>query len=257
MALSQSATLMPPTTLQDDSLDPTLAALSTLSLLNLRLSRLEHLLSGHTALQTDHHVHSDSTDLEAPSSVPANNTTNSKPISKHNTIPAQLHHLELRLSELKRMDGLPGSLVRMVDTLRTEYPDIFPSSTSTSATSSNSHNLSQQATQVLAHASLYTSTSSRLQTLQTLRIPEATVSAGIMEQGGHLKNLLERQEILEERAAELKRRSVAVLEWWVNVGIKGMGELWEDWEDRVAVCERFVKVHERRAKEERGELEDG
>ncbi|KAJ9657368.1 hypothetical protein H2198_004379 [Neophaeococcomyces mojaviensis] len=239
----------PPPKLQDDTLDPTLTALSTLSLLNVRLSRLEFLLTGTTTTQDG---------LSQPSVLLRDISRN-----KHNDIPSQLHTLEIRLANLKRMDGLSGSLVRMVDSLRREYPELFPQTATRRAVASekraqeqpiSTSELSHQANEILSHASLYTSTSSRLQTLQTLRIPPASQSAILIEQAPRMAKLRERQEELNGQISDLTTRSAKVLEWWVDVGVQGMGELWDDWEDRVAVCERFVKVHERKAKEERGEV---
>lgn len=260
-----------PPVLQDDPLDPTLAALSTLSLLNLRLSRLEHLLTGKDGQNYTQENESSgraatARDPSSKSRSKSKSRSTAKPIQYD--IPQQLYILETRLAALRRLDGLPGSLIRMVETLRREYPEIFVSSSSSaivspstlsatisSAPTPTTAQLSRQATQVLAHASLYTSTSSRLQTLQTLRIPAATVSTDMIEHGGgqRMRDLISRQEDLERRSENLKDRSTKVLQWWIDVGVKGMGEVWEDWEDRVAVCERFVKIHERKAREERGE----
>lgn len=238
-----------PRTLQDNTLDPTLTALSTLSLLNIRLSRLEYLFTGTTTTQDE---------TSQPSAI-LQKISHDKSID----IPSQLRDLESRLANLKHMDGLPGSLIRMIDSLRREYPEIFPEVASrrtatfepqTQEQPVSTSELSHRANEILSHASLYTSTSSRLQTLQTLRIPPASQSANIVEQAPRIARLRERQEELNEQIIDLTARSANVLEWWVKVGVQGMGEVWEDWEDRVAVCERFVKVYERRAKEERGDI---
>lgn len=242
-----------PVALQDEPLNPTLTTLSTLSLLNLRLSRLEYLLTGKSnpyPQPSDDAETSTSASNDTPTTV---TTTN---------IPSQLRTLESRLSHLKRLDGLPGSLVRMIDTLRREYPEIFPSTTSSSSstdasrettirTSPDTHTLSLHASDVLSHSTLYTSTSSRLQTLQTLRIPSASQSASLINAAPRLEHLKKRQEELDTDIAELRGRSAAILEWWVKTGVVGMGELWEDWEGRVRSVEREVRRVERR------QVEDG
>lgn len=227
-------TLGLPPTLHDDPPDATLTALSTLSLLNLRLSRLEFLLTGTSSSQDPEH--------QSPAlqhTVPA-----------HQSIPSQIHTLENRLTNLKRLDGLPGSLVRMVDTLRREYPEIFSSATQPSSESTSTKVLSQHADEVLSHATLYTSTSSRLQTLQTLRIPPAAQSANLIEQGPRVKALADRQERLDADIDDLKERSVNVVSWWRENEIDGMNELWDDWQERVKACERTVRREERRRREE-------
>lgn len=239
-AVSPPKTFELPATLQDDPPDPTLTALSTLSLLNLRLSRLEFLLTGTTSSQN--------ADLQPPTSHVDTSRT-------RQSIPSQLHILENRLTALKRLDGLPGSLVRMVDTLRREYPDIFSSSATHSVpdgtnTSTNTKDLSRHADEVLSHATLYTSTSSRLQTLQTLRIPPATQSANLIEQGSRLKGLTERQERIDQSIEDLKEQSATLISRWREVEVDGMNELWDDWQERVKVCERTIRREERRRREE-------
>lgn len=224
-----------PTTLQEDPPDATLTALSTLSLLNLRLSRLEFLLTGTTSSQD--------ADLQPPS---ARGTTRSP-----QSISSQLHVLESRLAALKRLDGLPGSLVRMVDTLRREYPEIFSSSlNSPTSEGTSTKDLSLHADEVLSHATLYSSTSSRLQTLQTLRIPPAIHSANLIGQGPRVKLLLERQDRLEAETAELRERSARAIREWREIEVDGMNELWDDWQERIKVCERTVKREERRQRDE-------
>ncbi|KAK5093704.1 hypothetical protein LTR70_005703 [Exophiala xenobiotica] len=240
--------------LQNEPLDPTLTALTTLSLLNLRLSRLEHLLTGRSnpySHDVDHAFTKPSAD-NGPSTSPSSD------------IPTQLRTLESRLTHLKRLDGLPGSLVRMVDSLRKEYPEIFPSTSTltTSVQTSRSnpadpesvpvpkHELSQCAHEVLSHSTLYTSTSSRLQTLQTLRIPPATHSANLTSARPQLQQLKKRQEEIDAEVQKLRDRSAKVLEWWVKTGVVGMGELWEDWEGRVRGVEREVRWVEKRNAED-------
>lgn len=228
--------------IQDGPLDPTLTALSTLSLLSLRLSRLEHLLTGSSSSYRQ--------DEQRPSHLTAlRNTT---------PIPTQIRQLETRLQNLKRLDGLPGNLVRMIDSLRREFPEIFPTSPRTHLQPEESdlrkHDLSIQASEVLANSTLYTTSSAHLQTLQTLRIPPAEHSAKLLNGAPRLQQLKERQAKLDEEIEELKGRSAGVIEWWVKNGVVGMGELWEDWEARVRVSERAVRRAEWKRREEMGEL---
>lgn len=224
-----------PHTLQDDPPDATLTALSTLSLLNLRLSRLEFLLTGSSSSQ------------DADSQPP---TRQGAPHARQSVL-SQIHTLSNRLDNIKRLDGLPGSLVRMVDTLRREYPEIFnlPSNASTSEPTSTKV-LSRHADEVLAHATLYTSTSSRLQTLETLRIPPAAHTANLIQQGPRAKALAARQEKLDAEVDELKERSVKAVTWWQENEIDGMNELWDDWQDRIKACERTIRREERKRKED-------
>jgi hypothetical protein len=59
---------------------------------------------------------------------------------------------------------------------------------------------------------------------------------------------------MDEEVRELRERSARCLEWWVKIGVIGTGEMWEDWEKRVAEVERHLIRWERRAKEEQGYL---
>lgn len=224
----------------DGSLNPTLTALSTLSLLNLRLSRLEHAITGTSKFSYE----ADEFDLAEKDA--------------RATIPSQLQSLESRLTNLKRLDGLAGSIVRMIDSLRREYPEVFIDSSSTIPVADNEsssvRDLSSRATRVLSHASLYTSTSSRLQTLQTMHIPPAAHSANLINVEPRLKELKLRQERLDTDIEELKRRSANIVEWWMKTGVVGVGELFEDWEARVRDAEMSVRRLERRQAEARGEV---
>lgn len=221
---------------QSDPIDPTIVSLSTLSLLEVRLSRLEYLLTG----------------TSAPSRLNAQNPCPTKDVS---SISARLRSLDGRLTQLKRLDGLPGNVVRMVDSLRREYPEIFAQRRGTETnTAVPVHELSNRANEVLANSTLFTTTSAHLQTLQTLKIPQAEHSAGLIDAGTRLEELKQRQASLDAEISELKNRSAKTLEWWVKNGIVGMGELWEDWEQRVRDCERSLKREERKQREEKGEI---
>lgn len=218
-----------------DTLDPELAALSTLSLLNVRLSRLEYLLKGYSAPTQDV--------SRNVSGVTASSTSD---------IPTRLRDLETRLNSLKRLDGLPGNLVRMVDQLRRQYPEVLPLATRDASQDEavSTHELSTRASEVLSNSTLFTTTSAHLQTLQTLRIPSANLSANLINATPRLQKLKERQIKLDQEIAQLKSRSADVVEWWMQTGVLGMGELWDDWEDRVTVCERALRREERRRKED-------
>ena len=233
-----TTTAIPQTFQQEDSIDPTLTALSTLSLLDLRLSRLEHVLTG--------------------SSFPTSSRTQASTITTDNahnsSVPTQLRSLEARLTNLKRLDGVSGSLVRMVDSLRREYPEIFvqTSRQQQSSDTASIHELSNHAHEVLANSTLYTTTSAYLQALQTLKIPSAQQSASLIDAAPRFSGLQQRQERLDDEIEELKGRSATLLEWWMKNGVVGIGELWEDWESRVKDCERIVRREERRVQEEMG-----
>jgi len=107
---------------------------------------------------------------------------------------------------------------------------------------------------VLSHATLYPETASRLSSLQTLQIPPAEQTSKLIALSPGLEESRKIGRQMEEEVRELRERSARCLEWWVKIGVVGMGGLWEDWEARIADVERNVIRWERRAKDEQGYL---
>ena len=99
---------------------------------------------------------------------------------------------------------------------------------------------------VLAHASSFPETASRLSSLQTLPIPEARASTRLIALKPRADKAMEENFRQETEVAELRARSARLIEWWVNIGIVGMGECWADWEGRLRECERNATQLERR-----------
>jgi len=97
---------------------------------------------------------------------------------------------------------------------------------------------------VLAHASLFPETASRLSSLKTLPIPDASVSAQLVDLQPRIQSAHQVHKRQEAEIAELRARSAKLVEWWVNNGVVRMGECWADWETRVRECERVVGATE-------------
>lgn len=112
--------------------------------------------------------------------------------------------------------------------------------------------LSSQASVVLAHATLFPETASRLSSLQTLQIPSAEQSAKLSDLAPRIAHARRTQDELEQEIQELRQRSARCLEWWVKNGVVGMGDMWEEWEDRLKLAERRIGRLERHQKEEEG-----
>ncbi|EXJ62692.1 hypothetical protein A1O7_03130 [Cladophialophora yegresii CBS 114405] len=214
--------------------DPEAAARATLALLETRLHRLEFLLSG--ASNND--------------GVPPATAT---PSAGSETLRAKLDTLEAGLAKLKRLAGSPGTVVRDIERLASTYPDLFAPPVRTS-NNVKLEQLSTLASIVLAHASLYPETASRLSSLQTLHIPPAEHSSELVSLVPKLRHLDREEQRLQDEARELRERSARCLEWWVKVGVVGMGDVWQDWEKRMTDVERHLIRWERRAKEEQGYL---
>lgn len=114
--------------------------------------------------------------------------------------------------------------------------------------------LSSQASIILSHATLYPETASRLSSLQSLQIPPAEQSAKLSDLKPRLTECQQTQQKLERDIQDLRQRSARCLEWWVKLGVVSMGDLWEEWEDRLKEVERHVARFERKRKEEEGYL---
>lgn len=105
---------------------------------------------------------------------------------------------------------------------------------------------------VLSHATLYPETASRLSSLQNLQIPSAEQSARLNDLSSSISESRQQQDKLDKDVQDLRQRSARCLEWWVRVGVVGMGDLWEEWEDRMLDIERRVAQFERRKEAHEG-----
>ena len=105
---------------------------------------------------------------------------------------------------------------------------------------------------MLSHATLFPETASRLSSLESLQIPRAEQSTKLSDLALEIGKVRQGQEELEQEVEALRQRSARILEWWVKVGVVGIGDLWEEWEDRLKDVERQVARSERRRKEEEG-----
>ena len=133
------------------------------------------------------------------------------------------------------------------------YPDLFDPTVSAS-NPPKSEDLSTIASIVLSHATLYPETASRLSSLQTLHVPPASQSSKLVSLMQKLEQLHQEEQRKQDEVRDLRDRSARCLEWWVKVAVVAMGDVWEDWERRIADLERRLTRWERRAKEEQGYL---
>ncbi|RVX69305.1 hypothetical protein B0A52_06899 [Exophiala mesophila] len=211
------------------------AARTTLALLETRLRRLEFLLNGTT---NEHGV---------PDTLPV--TT-----KESDMVWTKLNALDSRLASLKKIGGLAESVVADIERLSSVHPDLFSSSNAKDAPIPHSEDVATLAAVVLSHASLFSETDARLSSLQTLQIPSAESSSKLLALKPRLDQCEEAQREIDTEIRELRERSARCLEWWVNVGVVGTGDLWENWESRITDVERNTIRREKRAKEEQGYL---
>jgi hypothetical protein len=136
--------------------------------------------------------------------------------------------------------------------IATTYPDLISAKDQADAILPASEDLSTIASIVLSHATLYPETASRLSSLQTLQVPPADQSTKLIALMPRLTKFQEENRKMEEEVRQLRERSARCLEWWVQIGVVGIGDVSEAWERQVADIERNVVRWERRAKQEQG-----
>lgn len=139
-----------------------------------------------------------------------------------------------------------------------DFPELFPSDTLTPSDLSaddqeheDETTLKQQLTVVDACATMFPSAVSRLNLLKDSPMPPSHTTASLLS----LKPRLNRAEMVQDSLAadlaELRLRTVLLLQRWVKVGIQAAGHCWADWEERLLDVERLVRRTERaKAQEE-------
>ncbi|RMZ78975.1 hypothetical protein DV737_g3616, partial [Chaetothyriales sp. CBS 132003] len=203
----------------------------SLALLQTRLRRLEFLLTGHSEVEGVRAV------------------AGKWPKSAASSVHARLSALERELDRLRRMPGAAGDLIRDIESLHASVPDAAGTHPTIAG-----DDLATKASLVLSHATLYPETASRLSSLQTLPVPAAEQSAQLSALRGQIQTRQHVQDSLELDIQDLQHRSARCLEWWIKVGVAGMGDVWDDWQDRIADIEGYLTRLERRKKEHQGYL---
>ncbi|KAI1626698.1 hypothetical protein EDD37DRAFT_225294 [Exophiala viscosa] len=218
----------------NDPSDPEADALRSLALLETRLRRLEFLLTG------------TSDDYGRPIPV-------TRSLHNSETVLGKLDALQADLARLNKVSGPAGPLLKDIERLATTYPDLFDPSTA-NPDIPKSEDLSTLASIVLSHATVFPETASRLASLQTLQIPPAKQSSLLATLSPKLEECRATEDSIANEARELRDRSARCLEWWVKIGVIGMGDVSKDWERRVGEVQKHLIRWERRAKEEQGYL---
>jgi hypothetical protein len=200
-------------------------ALATLTLLESRLHHLEFLLSG-------------SANYDGIPELAV------KPVRSDETVLARLKSLEDDLTRLTTNNTLVQDMLR----LQAQFPDLF--GTLDTISKPRTMDPATEASVVLAHASSFPETASRLSSLKDLTIPAAESSAKLVELQPRLDRVKEVQTHQLRQVAELRVRSARIVERWVSDGIVGPTEAWAEMESRVRDIENGVRRVERRKREE-------
>ncbi|WYZ39593.1 hypothetical protein EsH8_III_001507 [Colletotrichum jinshuiense] len=194
----------------DTSLDNT--TLSTISLLESRLLRIEHLLYGPTA---------------------------ASPASHTDSAVETVEDLERRFNHLLSHIRVYGELMRIYNS----HPSLFqPPPLSEPPTQ-----LAPEAIQatVLAAAASFPATASSLTSVNDCPIPEPSQSAALASLIPRMRGIEATQVAQEAEMTELRARSEEVLKTWYQQGILGVSEFVADIEGRVERVERRVRRAER------------
>ena len=100
-------------------------------------------------------------------------------------------------------------------------------------------------------ATLYHTSASRLASIQDIPIPSTNASSALIGLGGQLKRVAVLQAAQSAQIADLRCRSVAVVERWYQLCILSGAKCWAEWEKRVGTVEQDVRRQElARAREE-------
>lgn len=195
----------------------------TLSMLEQRLQRIDYAINGDSPQSHD--------DQPKPAASAA----------------ARLRHLERTLKALSTKSHAVADVLQ----IHKQYPELFhPADEKAVPSTLHPAALAQL---VLAHESLYKTTSAQLQTLQdNSTIPESAPLVKLIGLEPRLERIEAKQIEQAREFAELRLRSTRLLENWYKVGVLDMGEKWTDWEERLRDCEILVRRREAAKKREEG-----
>lgn len=189
----------------------------TLSLLEDRLRRVDHVIHG-TSGSTHDPDH-------------AAETTQSSAISR-------IRNLERGLEQLSSKSTVVSDILQ----LHRSQPAIFHADSSTAAPSTLP--TSSLAAMVLAHSSLYQVSSANLTLLRDIPLPEPASSTKLVELEPRIQAAETKQLAHIQAVNELSIRSGKALESWYEDGVLNMSEHWADWEERLREIEILVRRNE-------------
>ncbi|KAL4884176.1 hypothetical protein BJY04DRAFT_215606 [Aspergillus karnatakaensis] len=227
--------------------------LSTLHLLESRLHRLTYLLTG------------DSNWTGTPNPP-------QKPASYEETVARRLQNLERKLLLLSEKEG--GGVVKDILAIYDRFPELFKPSSSLATPSNPNPNaqspdtndtdvpsvspthespsldqaidnlnppLEIQKSTILAYATTLPELASRLTSLTDTPIPDAELSAALINLQPRMGVLSKVQEEQAREISELRVRSANAVKRFYELGVLGAGEVWGEWEGRVEGVERGVR----------------
>ncbi|PHH90817.1 hypothetical protein CDD83_2571 [Cordyceps sp. RAO-2017] len=202
----------------ENALDQT--TLATVSLLESRLLRLEHILHG-------------------PSASPA--------AAQHGSVVRRLGDLERRFALILSRVRVYGDLLKIYKS----HPDLFHAPAPSEPPSQLSTEVIRSI--VLASASSYPATLSSLTAIKDCPIPDTSESTGLISAADRMKALHATQLAQAAEMAELRRRSEILVRSWYQYRLLASSQFIADAQGRMEEVERRVRRRER-AKEEEEEF---
>lgn len=201
-------------------------AIETIDLLEARLRRIEYAICGR---------------VEAATST----TGKTSAVKRLGQLEHSLHQLASKsrvIQDLLKLRKFACSLIPAIDNLYlidSRYPDLFqtikPDDLPTTLDTSSILAI------VLASASSYPSTASRLTSILDVPIPPTELSAQLIDLQPRIAKVGALQAAQSADIAELRERSAAVIQRWYKVDILGAGDSWAELEGRVGQVEQKVR----------------
>ncbi|KAH8201833.1 hypothetical protein TruAng_004007 [Truncatella angustata] len=190
--------------------------IQTLSYLESRLMRIEHILYGHAA-------HSSNIDA----------------------LP-NVQNLEHRFAQLTQRFRTYGELLDISNRNSQDnaHPNLF-SAPSTDAVAPPELSTAALAQMVLASSSLFPSTASALNAISDTPVADPALSANVISLLPRMRAVEATQKAQAAEVAELKRQSELLIRRWYEQGVVGYGDFVADTEKRLGRAERAIRRAEK------------
>ncbi|MCJ1287305.1 hypothetical protein MMC26_006653 [Xylographa opegraphella] len=193
-------------------------AVETIELLESRLQRLAFYTSGTIELESQ--------------------DVNQSPDAKAESIQTRLQLAEDRLQRL----ASNSQVVEEILSLYHKHANMFSGTPETAEQASFSD--SERLSIVKSCATLFPTTASRLTSIQDLPIPSAESSTNLVILHPRVAEVEVLQDSQAQEIANLRLRTVSVLQRWYEVGILAYGECWTEWDERLMEVEKTLTREE-------------
>ena len=101
--------------------------------------------------------------------------------------------------------------------------------------------LDEKLTVVDACATMFPPAVSRLNLLKDSPVPAPEATSTILSVKPRLARVEQVQDMFAADVAELRLRSILLLQHWVKLGVQAAGHCWADWEERLLEVEKIVR----------------